>query len=238
MSREPKIMDYNSIQDLEQTIDEIYEIVTKLDNETENLAIQTDVFMNTNFISEEFISSANYTETNLPHEAIPKMAHENAKKELKRYQQASNWEKLEESAEIAEGILERYEEVYQKLWNTFGYEGQDLRQEIQGVPPVQHFISRWRDQPYVLFRSQESFDEAPERLPGKANPGLTMARYFEIEENTSKQHYDMMRGIKLSTELKQREHNPRFQKYEDAMRKLLFKKPEYARWVDQQQLKE
>ncbi|WP_414838361.1 hypothetical protein ACK3SF_03065 [Candidatus Nanosalina sp. VS9-1] len=202
MSSGPDVMQYDSIQDLEETIEHVYHKANRLNKEMEIFVEQAQSFLDYSHDLDMLKASAEYVERNLPDEASPRFVQEYARKELENPERAENWDRIQEAQDLTEGLVQQFTEAYEGLWNEFGYSDEKLHEKIEGRFPVQTFLREWEDNPHRLFESQERYSN-DNRLIDEEVSGPTMARYFDIgrEELTSKQRDDMLRGEELEREL-------------------------------------
>lgn len=233
MRSEPDVLDYDSIEDLEETIEQVYERVDRLDQEMDKLIEQVGAFLDYRHDMDEFKSAADYVSKNIPHEALPKLAKQHAERELEHPEQAENWHKLEEATEKAEYLGDHWRAAYNNIWNEFGYSGERLQDEIRGIPPINHLIDLWEEKPYKLFEGEENYEETKfVSLVGGNNPGMTMARLFDIEEPTGMQNDDIARGKILEREEHEKDSDFTFRREE------LAGKPDFSQWVNEEKLEE
>lgn len=235
MGQEIDVMDYDSVGDLEDTIEGVHQRVERLDSEMGTLLNQIGAFLNYEHDPEKFRSAAEYVSSNIPDEALPGIAMQYAQKHLdeEQIQAADNWDKLEEAQEKAEYLSEQWRTAYSNLWENFGYQGDRLNEEINGIPPVQHFLDTWDEKPHRLFEPQERYDNWDERMEEGHKP--TMARYFEVDNPSSKQLDDLKRETQFEQEEKREDHGRTFEEDQDFWRDHLSDKPGFSKWVDQTQ---
>lgn len=239
MSAEPDVINYESVEDAEDTIDQVYERVDRLEDELYTLLDQIGGFKNYQHSPEKLRESAEYVSKNMPHEALPDIVARHTERVLDNPEEIENWEKLEEAQEKAEFLHDQWKTAYTNLWNEFGFEGEELADEIEGIPPVKHFLNTWNEEPYRLFRKQETYSDSDEIWEdGPTEP--TLARYFDIKNPTIKQNDDMIREIQLEHE-KEREEKGRIfedeEKHNDWRQyfldqKIYGDKDDTARWID------
>jgi|GEM_PF-1599880 len=202
MAEGVNVFDYDSIDDLESTIDEVYDRVNLLKRNMDVLEDEVEGFLNYEHDPDVLRGVAEYVETNIQHEALASIAFEHTQKELENPEHADNWEKLEETADKASGLVDTYKESYQTLWNEFGYEGEVLDERISGVAPFRTFIHEWENKPYNLFSRQERLSYH-KSIFDDVEP--TMARQFDIreKEKTGKHKADIRRGEELEEKEKE-----------------------------------
>lgn len=200
MSSEPEVMEYESLEDLENTIEQVYDRVDRLDKEMEILSNEVAGFLNYEHDPDMLRGSAEYVEDNIQDEALARIAIRYAGEELENPEEAENWQMLEEAVEKATGMEERYRNTYQTLWNEFGFRGEKLNEKIEGRFPLNTFLGEWEDKPHRFFQDQETYDRDEDRFVEPSGP--TMARYLDIEgkEQTGKQKDDMARERELNKE--------------------------------------
>lgn len=237
MSSEPEVMEYESVEDLKETIDEVYDRTERLNSEMETLTEQVQAFLNYEHDPEQLRSAAEYVSEHIPEEALPGIAKKYAREELENPEEADNWDRLEQAEEAAEGIGQGWRETYTGLWNEFGYSDEKLNDEIEGIPPIQHFLNTWENEPYRLFEEQESYDRW--RLEMEAEGSRpTMARQFDIENPTSKQRDDSRRGKVLERENQDMDVPETFDEEPGFWRKIFSDRTEFSKWVNQEKLDE
>lgn len=239
MRSEPDVLEYDSIGDLEETIEQVYDRVERLDQEMDTLLEQVEAFLDYSHDMDEFEASADYISKNIPHEALPEMAKQHAERELEDPEQADNWDKLEESIQKAEYLGDHWRSAYNNLWNEFGYSDEKLQDEIRGIPPVKHLIDLWQEEPYRLFEEQETYDsrEFVGLLRGN-NPGLTMARFFDIEDPTPKQKDDLTRAKVLIREGQEMDSDISLEENPQFWREKLSGRSDSSPWVNDEKLEE
>ena len=104
MIEEPNVMEYESMEDLEDTIEEVYERIERLDEEMDRLLGHVGDFLTYQHDMEEFKSSAGYVSSHIPTVSLPSIAVRAAEKELENPEDVENYEKLLEAEEMA-GLL-------------------------------------------------------------------------------------------------------------------------------------
>ena len=196
------VMEYDSVEDLEDTIEKVYGNANRLNNEMKVLVDQVHKFLDYRHDPEMLRASAEYIEENIPDESDPEFVDKYAREQLENPEEAKNWDKLQEAMDLTEGIAGQFRETYETLWSEFGYSGDDLHEKIEGHFPLETFFRAWEDRPHTLFQKQEKYDERKfSRSAEGSRP--TMARYFDIETEdlTSKQRDDVLRAEELEREL-------------------------------------
>ena len=196
MSPRPDVFEYDSISDLEDTIEHVYEKVDRLDEETDTLVDQLQSFLNYEHDPETLQESMEYVEENLQQESWAGLVNKYAREELENPEQADNWDDLVELAESADDISERFIEAYESLWAEFGITGDTRDERIRDRPPVSEFFRAWKNDPHTLFPAEDSYSDGEDQEAGRGSRP-TMARYVEDADDrslTSKQMDDLMRG--------------------------------------------
>ncbi|MFB6116353.1 MAG: hypothetical protein ABEK10_02465 [Candidatus Nanosalina sp.] len=237
MSAEPEVMDYESISDLEDTIEEVYSRVDRLEKEMSILTDEVEGFLNYEHNPDMLQGSAEYVEENIPDEALARLAVRYAVEQLENPEQAENWDKLQEAAEKATGLADTYRDTYETLWNEFGFQGEALNEKIDGRLPVNTFLEDWNENPQRLFRDQETYDTWQEK--SRAVPKPTMARYFDIDESeqTARQKDDIARKKQLQKEKETEGEQPSDHITRNQLNQGDRENPfSDARWVDQEML--
>ncbi|MDY6770638.1 MAG: hypothetical protein SV186_01630 [Candidatus Nanohaloarchaea archaeon] len=230
------VFEYDSVDDLEATIDEVYEATEQLNDYMETLLDQADAFLDYRHDPETFSEAADYVASNIPDEALPGIVRRYAQQELDEPEQASNWERLEQADTTTDELVEQWQGTYKECWAAFGFEDERLRDEIQGLDPFKHLLRTWENHPYHLFEDQETYDD---RTIGRASllahtGEPTMARFFDIEHPTSKQRDDMMRAVQLEKDEKRDRELPF--RNDDWAREFLSGQLRDRRWVDRSEL--
>lgn len=202
MSSGVDVMEYDSMQDLEDTIDEVYSDSNRLNKEMRVFMDQAQKVLEYRHDPEILKASAEYVEQNLPDESQPDFVEEYARKQLENPEKAENWSKLQDAQKMTEGLADQFQDTYEGLWDEFGYSGDKLHEKIEGSFPVATFLRTWEDRPYELFLDQENYDERNfSRTAEGSRP--TMARFFDIDSDdlSLKQRDDLLRGEELEVEL-------------------------------------
>lgn len=197
MAEGVNVFDYDSIEDLENTIEEVYDRVSLLERNMDVLVDEVEGFLNYEHDPDVLKGSAEYVESNIQDEALASIAFKHAQKELENVEDADNWDKLEVAVDKASGLVDTYNDKYQTFWNEFGYEEEALDERLNGVAPFKTFLHEWENKPYNLFSKQERLSYH-KSIFDDVEP--TMARQFDIreEEKTRKHKADIRRGEKLN----------------------------------------
>ena len=237
MVSEQDRLEYDSVEELEESIDQVYDRADRLNKEMSILEDQIESFLNYTHHPEILEEVSEYVQENLPDEALPILAKRNAFKHLDNPERAENWDKLEEAVEKTREASERFKDTYNTLWNEFGYSGEKLNKKIEGHFPLDAFFRSWEEKPYELFEQQENYDRKVFVEAEGSRP--TMARYFEIEDPTSKQIDDMSREKQFEQEEMREEYGRTFEdeeKHNFERHQLSQDDPENpsskARWVN------
>lgn len=202
-------MEYDSVEDLEYTIDRVQSRIVRLDRELETVLEETRNFLENNHIYDDLRSASRYVDAHMPQKTMPAMAKMYASQQLENPEEADNWDGLEED-EIAD--------------------------ELEGEPNLEHFLESWEERPHRIFTDIDSYDDKYEFevISGLHNPGMTMAR-LTGEATTAKQQDDLDRGRVLEWEFRDRKI-PEYGKHEDFWRERLYWNPDFSRWVNREKL--
>ena len=174
MGSQIDVFDYESVDELENNIDLIYDKVNRLEKELSVLESETQAFLNYSHNSDILKASTQYVEENLIDESLPEIAMENAIKDLENAEEADNWSKLEDAVELTEGLVDRFEQTYESLWNEMGYTGGELKQMIQDRPPISTFLMKWESEPEIFFQDIANNEEFPIRELNEKNNGIVI----------------------------------------------------------------
>ncbi len=229
MVSENEVLEYGTVGGLEKAIDKLYVICLDLDEEMNTLADQVQGLDNYSFDPETLESSAEYVSNNLHVSDFPSIVRRKAEEELENPQAAENWYKLDRTEKMIGNIPSRWEEAYKTAWRSFGFEGQEIVDEIEDYPPIGRLMHLREEEPWRLFEGQESYSHWTDR---QKTVEPTLIRHFDMEDKTSKQVKDDTRRAILDRELERdidRDYGD-----EEFWREHLSGDEEMERWISTQ----
>lgn len=232
------VEDYDSVEELERTIEKVNSSITRLDRETDILLEETRHLLETDHISDDFRSSSEYVENCLEYLGLPSQVRLYAHRELEEPEQAENWALLEETTSMTSEIIDRFNIACNGIWKALGYEEEEIDGKLGDEPGARYFVEARENAPQRLFSNLESYEQGTEfdTISGMHNPGLTLSRYTG-DASTRRQKEDLERGKVLRWELRDTK-TPDYDGREDFWRERLHWSPGFSRWVDEESLPE
>lgn len=189
------VFTYDSIADLEETIDVVYERQMAFNAAKDALLEEAKGFPDYAYDRDRLEAAARYVNSHYGDDGgIASITKQYAEKELDAPEQADNWPLLMDAVESAAGNGDELRAAHEELWEAFGYTGDAFHEQVVDMVPFEHMLWTWDNDPFTLFRDldrRDHFDDV----------GPTMARYLpdaaEGQRLTRKQRGDLRRGDEL-----------------------------------------
>lgn len=191
------VFTYNSVEDLETTIDTVVQRQSEYNEAVRELLEETGRFLRYEHDPERLDELAHEIASGYGSAGSgARIAHEYAQEELENPTQADNWESLEGAVEESRYVDERLAAAHKNAWQRFGFDEDDLIEHYEGMTPFADLLWAWDNDPHVLLRGEDRYEAGW----GDRESGPTLARLVEDPSGgrmTRKQRDDRRRGAEL-----------------------------------------
>ncbi|MCJ7429132.1 MAG: hypothetical protein MUP66_01955 [Candidatus Nanohaloarchaeota archaeon QJJ-5] len=184
------VFTYDSVTDLETTIDDVLDDCERFMQLSDTLLEQVGAFLNYQHDPATYKETAKDVSSSYV-DPVPGIVIEYAEKQLEDPDDAKNWEELRQAYDDIEVRREQLRTAHENVWHRLGYSEQEYIEEVTDMVPFSHLMRQWEQRPHALLANEEGYRSY------RREDGPTPLARHQNETVTRKQARDRRRGRRL-----------------------------------------